>query len=108
MSKLSGKYSGSTEFNGYIMEFSCYCECDYTCQSGRAYLSNGDPGYDDEWEYTDIHATDIYEVSFTKATGAYIEGDDLIEYYNDHEPEIYKAVDKVLQEVDIDWESVDD
>lgn len=107
--KVTGTYSGTvTLADGITAEYTCDCQAEWYHQNGRMYMPNGDPGYPEEDDIEDIECTDIIEVEFKKEDGSYLEDEEIFDYYDEHESELYQLIDSDIQYADIDWEAADD
>ena len=75
---LTGTITGKIAWESYTVEYTVKVTGEEYFQKGRMYMSNGDPGYPDEYDSEGPFFDEIDEVHLLDAEGVQVENDDAI------------------------------
>ena len=92
---VTGTVSGKTEWEGYTVEYTVKVTGEEYFQQGRMYMSNGDPGYPDEYDSEGPFFEEIEEVNLLDAEGVQVDNDD--EIYKNHQEVIDLAIQRDVE-----------
>lgn len=73
--RLTGTVSGKIQWENYTVEYTVYVSGEEYYRAGRMYMSNGDPGYPDEYETEGPFYEDVSEVCILDAEGNQLKDD---------------------------------